>query len=291
MPRKLISFDWAIKKLLRSKANFGILEGFMSELLFTDIKILEVLESESNKESQKNKFNRVDIKVRDSKGQIILIEIQYSRELDYLLRMLFETSKSIAEHLQEGASYSDVVKIISINILYSDFCVGNDYIYHGTTSFLGLHNKTILKLSEAQKNLFKMEKIADIYPEFYIINVKNFDNVAKDALDEWIYFIKNEEIKDNFHAKGLKEAKEKLDVLKMETAERNDYELHQKDLHHETSLYQSSYVIGLEEGIEKGKKLTAKNLLKLGTLNHEQIAQITGLSIEQIQQLEQYLKK
>ena len=40
-----ISFDWAIKKLLRSKANFGILEGFLSELLHEDIKIMEILET------------------------------------------------------------------------------------------------------------------------------------------------------------------------------------------------------------------------------------------------------
>ena len=32
MSRQLISFDWAIKRLLRNKANFGILEGFMSLL-------------------------------------------------------------------------------------------------------------------------------------------------------------------------------------------------------------------------------------------------------------------
>jgi hypothetical protein len=48
--RKLIAFDWAIKRLLRSKANFGILEGFLSELLKEDIIILDVLESEGNKE-------------------------------------------------------------------------------------------------------------------------------------------------------------------------------------------------------------------------------------------------
>ncbi|WP_177428190.1 PD-(D/E)XK nuclease family transposase, partial [Candidatus Venteria ishoeyi] len=82
-PRKLISFDWAIKKILRSKANFGILEGFLSELLFTDITILEVLESESNQEMGFDKYNRVDIKVADADQRIILIEVQYSRELDY----------------------------------------------------------------------------------------------------------------------------------------------------------------------------------------------------------------
>jgi len=61
--RKLISFDWAIKRILRSKANFEILEGFLSELLFEDITILEILESESNQEQKDDKFNRLDIKV------------------------------------------------------------------------------------------------------------------------------------------------------------------------------------------------------------------------------------
>ena len=62
--RRLISFDWAMKKLLRSKANFEILEGFLSELLKEDIRILEILESESNKESSHNKYNQVDLKVK-----------------------------------------------------------------------------------------------------------------------------------------------------------------------------------------------------------------------------------
>ena len=55
--RKLVSFDWAVKKLLRSKANFEVLEGFLSELLFDDIKIIEVLESETNQDSEADKFN------------------------------------------------------------------------------------------------------------------------------------------------------------------------------------------------------------------------------------------
>ena len=147
MERKLISFDWAIKRLLRSKANFGILEGFLSELLFEDIKIEEILESESNKETKEDKYNRVDIKVKNSKGEIILIEIQYGRELDYMHRMVYGTSRVITEHMDEGDSYSKIVKVISINIIYFDFGDGDDYIYKGTTTFKGMHNNSILKLN------------------------------------------------------------------------------------------------------------------------------------------------
>ena len=96
--RKLITFDWAMKRLLRSKANFEILEGFLSELLSDEIKIIELLESESNKDHAADKFNRVDLKVKNRAGEIIIIEVQYEREFDYLQRMLYGTSRVITEH-------------------------------------------------------------------------------------------------------------------------------------------------------------------------------------------------
>ena len=292
MNRKLISFDWAIKKILRSKANFGILEGFLSELLFTEITILEVLESESNQALENSKSNRVDIKVMDAEKRILIIEIQYSRELDYLQRILFASSRVISEHLPKGAAYSEISKVISINILYFDFGKGDDYIYHGTTHFMGLHNHSELELSPEQKRLYCAEKIADIYPQYYLIEMRNFNNIAKDTLDEWIYFLKNETIEENFTAKGLKQAQETLDVLKMTEQERLDYEWHQKELHHEASLYQSTFVLGklegidegIEKGIEQGILLTAKNMKHLG-IEINVIAQVTGLSLAQLNNL------
>ena len=67
MSKKLIRFDWAIKRLLRNKANFVVLEGFLSELLFDNIKIEQILESESNQKTEEDKFNRVDILTQNSK--------------------------------------------------------------------------------------------------------------------------------------------------------------------------------------------------------------------------------
>ena len=50
--------------------NFGILEGFLCELLKYDIKIVEILESESNKETSDDKFNRVDVLVKNDKEEL-----------------------------------------------------------------------------------------------------------------------------------------------------------------------------------------------------------------------------
>ena len=222
--RKLVSFDWAVKKLLRSKANFGVLEGFLSELLFDDIKILEILESESNKDDERDKFNRVDIKVKNSKGEIIIVEVQFDDEFDFFQRILYATSKTICEHLDEGKKYKEVVKVISINILYFNLGEGSDYIYKGGTTFYGLHNNKRLKLNTEQKATFKKDYPDDLFPEYYIIKVNNFDDVAKSPLDEWMYLLKNSSIKSNFKAKGIKEAGKALDVMKMTKEERQRYD-------------------------------------------------------------------
>ena len=296
MSRKLISFDWAMKRLLRSKANFVILEGFLSELLFEDIKIEEILESESNKDTQEDKYNKVDIKVKNSKNEIILIEIQYGRELDYIHRMAYGTARVITEHIDEGDSYSKIVKVISVNILYFDFGDGDDYIYKGTTSFVGMHNNSILKLNPKQAELYKTDKINEIYPEYYVIKVNNFDENAKDTLDEWIYFLKTEKIENNFKAKGLKEAKKKLDIMKFDKDERASYERFKKHLHDQASAWESTYVIGkiegikegIEQGIEQGikqEKIEIAKKLILANMDIDFIVDTTRLSVEEIKKL------
>jgi hypothetical protein len=187
--RKLISFDWAMKKLLRSKANFEILEGFLSELLREDVRIQEILESESNKEDQPDKFNRVDLKVKNQQGDIIIIEVQYDREFDFLQRVFFGTAKAVTEHMEEGTAYSEIKKIVSVSILYFDLGQGADYVYHGTTSFRGLHTSDTLQLSERQRSMFGKKEVYELLPEYWLIKVNSFDDIAKDTLDEWACFI------------------------------------------------------------------------------------------------------
>ena len=135
MSKKLIRFDWAVKRLLRNKANFVVLEGFLSELLFDDIKIERILESEGNQEAEDDKFNRVDILTQNSKKELIVIEIQNTYESDYFHRMAYGASKALTENLGLGQAYAEIKKVISINIIYFDLGQGKDYIYKGTTHF------------------------------------------------------------------------------------------------------------------------------------------------------------
>ena len=253
MAKKLIRFDWAMKKMLRHKANFDILEGFLSELLGEEVKIKQILESESNKETEDDKFNRVDILVENDKGELIIIEVQSTQEYDYFHRMLFGASKAIAEHIKQSQAYANVKKVISITIAYFDLGQGKDYVYHGTTIFKGIHKGDILGLSDKQIQAYDKKNVHEIYPEYWVIKTGKFRNKIKDKLDEWVYFLKNAEIKSSFTAKGLKEANEKLDEMKLSEKDRKAYSAY---LNHLRSIASRNHTIEIDakDIIEKAKE-------------------------------------
>ena len=290
--KNLIRFDWAVKRLLRNKANFGILEGFLSELLMEDIKIESVLESEGNRQTADDKTNRVDILVQNSIGELIIIEIQNNYMTDYLLRMYYGTSKIITDNMVIGMPYSMVKKVISINIVYFDLGQGEDYVYHGTTNFIGIHKKDVLKLSNTEEGIYHTLDIAKIYPEYYIIKVNQFNEASENTLDEWIHFFKNQEVKEDTKAKGLKEAKEELDVMKLSPIERKEYEAYITDWRDNYGVIVGNYNKGKIEGKMEGKlegKLEGKiedviNMHKEG-IHIEIIARVTGLSVDKIESI------
>jgi predicted transposase/invertase (TIGR01784 family) len=278
--RVLISFDYALKHLLRNKVNFDVLEGFLSELLRTDISVKNIGESESNKDHATDKSNKVDVLVEDENGEIMLIELQFNIELDYLQRMLYGTSKAITERMVLGSEYMTVKKVYSINIVYFNLGHGEDYVYHGKTHFTGLHKQDELQLSERQRKVFDKELAGDIYPEYYILKVNNFDDKMKDCLDEWIYFFKHNTVRDEFQAKGLAKAREVLDRDKLAPEDRKAYDNALLERSKYVSDVASSKAEGIEIGMEKGRiecEQLAQKIKKHEEREEELLAEIDRL--------------
>jgi hypothetical protein len=100
--------------------------------------------------------------------------------------------------------------------------------------------------------VFKAEDIAELYPEYYIIKVNQFDGLAKNTLDEWIHFLKNEVVDDHTKAKGLLEAKEKMDILKLSKEEMMAYESDLDAWRDYASSMNTHFMDGLAKGEEKG---------------------------------------
>ena len=251
--RTYVSFDWAMKKLLRQKVNFDVLEGFLSTLLEFEVKIQSILESESNPETHLDKNNKLDILCEDEEKRLIFIEVQYHHQTDFFHRILFGSSKLLTNFMEKGKPYEDLRKVYSINILYFDLGQGEDYLYHGKTPFIGLHKGDILSLSKVQRNYFGYHHVHQIYPEYYILKINNFNTLAKSNLDEWIYFLKNSELPSSYSAPGLKEAGEKLKYQKMSKAEQVKYDKYLESFAVSESEINTARYEGKLEGREEGR--------------------------------------
>ncbi len=252
---KYISFDWFIKKLLRNKGSFVVLEGFLSVLLEKQIKIQSILESESNKETSDQKFNRVDLLVEDENKEKIIIEVQNDHEIDYFQRMQFGTAKVVTEYTKSGKEYRTVPKVYSVNIVYFGLGQGKGYIYKGTTVFTNLNNKKdVLKLTKRQQELFEVKEVSGIFPIYYILRVNKFDEEVTTPLKEWISVLKTGEIPESYTAQGLKEAREVLRIDSLSEEDRKAYFRYLESLSLSQSVLWSSRVLGFDEGEKIGRQ-------------------------------------
>lgn len=297
---RYIRFDWAIKRLLRQKANFDVLEGFLTVFIGEEVKIVEILESEGNQQTQDDKFNRVDIKARNSKGEIILVEVQNTSELYYLERILYGVAKAITEHIHLGDTYKEVKKVYSISILYFDIGKGADYLYVGQNKFIGVHTNDQLVITAKEKGALVQKSPAEIFPEYILVRVNEFDKVAVTPLEEWVAYLKSGVIKENTTAPGLQEARKKLQYYSMTDAERYAYDEHLNAVMIQNDVLGNAREEGLAEGRVEGraegltqgraegraeaKKDIVKSMLSNG-LSVEQAAKYSGLIVEEVESI------
>ncbi|MCD8302003.1 MAG: Rpn family recombination-promoting nuclease/putative transposase [Prevotellaceae bacterium] len=299
-PDQYIRFDWAMKRLLRNKASFGILEGLLTTLLGKQIHIKSLLESESNQEDPYAKQNRVDMLAEDDEGHLFIIEVQNSNEMAYFQRMLFGTSKLVTEYINRGQAYDKVRKIYSVNIVYFQLGHGTDTVYHGKTEFRGIHTGEILSLSPFQRETFSVDSVSDLYPEYYILNVRNFNGVASTPLEEWIHYLKTGLIPADATAPGLEQARERLRLDQMTKEQLNAYYHNMDDLliiddNVRAAKAEGRYeghAEGLEEGMELGikkgersKQIEIARNLKRANIDISAIAASTGLTVAEVEEL------
>ena len=277
---KYIRFDWAMKRLLRQKANFGILEGLLTTLLGMKIKIRQMLESEGNQDDE------------NDKGELFLIEVQNNTEYAYFQRMLFGTSKLVTEYIKKGQGYENVRKVYSVNIVYFSLGKGTDIVYHGKTEFRGIHNGDLLELSPFQRQKFNVDEVSDLYPEYYILKVNDFNRVAKSSIEEWAYYLNTGDVPKGAKAPGMEEVKEQLKVDRMSKAERSAYYKHLDNI---VILRDNIYTEreegrlegraeGRAEGREEERRQNARRMKDLG-LPAETISTVTGLTLEEVAEL------
>ena len=252
-----IRFDWAIKRILRDKANFGVLEGLITVLIGHPVRIAEILESESNRTSREDKSNRVDVKAKTEDGETIIVEVQLAREQHFMQRILYGVSKAITEQLKIGVDYDSIKKVYSICILYFNLGDGEDFVYHGVTTFKGMTlPESVLHFNPKEETFVKNDTHVvspeEVFPEYFLLRVNQFNEVAKTPIEEWMDYLKRGVIRDDTKAPGLQEAREKLDYMKMTKEERDAYEHFMINVRSTEDAFETAIADGMAQGWNRG---------------------------------------
>ncbi len=308
---KYIRFDWAIKRILRDKANKEVLEGLIQVLIKQPVNITEILESENEKDRFEDKGNRVDVKAKTADGEIIIVEVQLTKERDFFQRIIFGTATAISDQIGIGQDYEVIKKVYSINIIYFNFGSGDDYAFHGKTIFRGMTNKdAILQLNTKNEQEYinserkRMTTPDEAFPEYFLLIVDRFNEVARTPIEEWMAYLKDGAIRDDTTTPGLQEARRKLEYMRMTEMERRRYRDYMVSVHAAKDAIETAKddarleglaegrakglaegrAEGRAEGIEENKRENARRMKAKGFAD-EDIAEITGLSIEEISNL------
>ena len=308
---RYIRFDWAIKRILRDKANKEVLEGLITVLLGEPVTITEILESESNKERFEDKSNRVDVKAKTAAGEYIIVEVQLTKERDFFQRILFGTATTINDQIGIGKDYSVIKKIYSINILYFEFGCGDDYAYHGVTTFRGMTKKdSVLQLKTPSEEKYisestkRMTMPEEVFPEYFLLLVSHFNEMARTPIEEWMEYLKDGAIRDDTTTPGLQAAREKLAIMSMTEKERREYRDFMVSVHaakdNWDTMRDEARAEGLAEGRaegraegqaegraegERNKAMETARRMKAKGYPLEDIAEISGLTVEAINRL------
>ena len=290
--KPLISFDYAIKYLLKDKGDYSIVEGFISALLETQgyksVKIIALLESESNKEDSKGKRSLADLIVEDQDHKKYIIEIERNLKGSFIHKSCFNTSRLIVDNLAQREDYTQIVKVFHISLLYFPIGSGTGAVYHGKTIIHEIETKEKLSVHIKSQETNEVFDATDILPEYFYISIPLFNDRLEKEIDDWLYVMKHDEVPEGFHSPYMQQVAEKLSILKMTPEERASYSYYQKKIYNDRDEFEAALSKGIEEGIEKGKlegKLEmARSLLSSG-VHIDTIVKASGLSAEEIESL------
>jgi predicted transposase/invertase (TIGR01784 family) len=253
----LISFDYAIKYLLRDKGDYSIVEGFISALLQTkgykNVKIVALLESESNREDSKSKRSLADLIVEDEDHHKYIVEIERNTKDSFIHKACFNTARLIVDSIAQRVDYTQIQKIFHISLLYFSIGKGSEAIFHGETVVYTMDKEEKLCVHIKNQDTGEVFDATNIFPEYFFISVPLFNDRLEREIDEWMHVMKYDKVPDNYRSPYMAQVAEKLSILKMTKEERDRYYYYQKNLCSDRDELSFARAEGKEEGRAEGR--------------------------------------
>ncbi|UTC91260.1 PD-(D/E)XK nuclease family transposase [Treponema denticola] len=269
--------DYAFKRVFGVEENKDVLQDLLECILDIppeNIAGLELLDKELHKDSISDKTGVLDVKLRLKNNTIIDIEIQNTWNSEFVQRTIFYWAKMYTENLKTSEVYTKLPKCITINIvsegfdlnnlIHSEYNVVEKHINDRLSDELEIHFLNLAKVKEQQESFEQDEKKKKLY--------------------NWLKFIKtdNLEVRKMLAQESpmMTKANATINIMEMSPKEKWLYENRMKYEHDKASWKH----VGYQEGVHQNKLETAKNLLAMN-FPIENIAQATGLSLEEIKKL------
>ncbi len=244
----------------------------------------------------------VDVKCKDNRGRQFIVEMQMLWTDSFLARVLFNASKAFVRQLSSGEKYEILKPVYALSLVNENFIPDPDKFYH--------HYAIV----NSENNAYRLDGLEFVFVELAKFKGQSFSDKKMAAL--WLRFMT--EIKDRQEGVSEelynnKEIRKALDILQESAFTLGELEYYDRlwdAVSKERTLIsertakamkqgrEEGHKEGLEEGreegidigLEKGIRLTAIKLIENGS-SDEFIAQITGLTISQIQELRKEIEK
>ncbi|TDG95401.1 Rpn family recombination-promoting nuclease/putative transposase [Cardinium endosymbiont of Culicoides punctatus] len=293
--KPLISFDYAIKYLLKHKGDYDIIEGFISALLtesgYKPVKINALLDGESNKESVDLKRSIADLVVEDVDGNKYIVEIERAFTLKFMHKACFNSSRLVVDSIFGSQDYTNIKKVFHISLLYFTTEEIKKPLYHGKTIIHEMDKDHPIDMRIVNQG-FVIYEHHNVFPEYFFISIPSFNDVIKSEIDEWLYVMKHSDVREDFKSPYMNKVSDRLRILKMNKEDRDTYYHYIKKAIQADDTLSAAKIEGEKIGLEKGEQIgrekerkeVARLLLQSG-VSMEIIVLSTGLSIEEIEKL------
>ena len=287
--RMQLTVDYAFKRVFGKNGNESILKDLLESILNIEIKSITIQNPEIPKNMRDGKVGVLDVRAELNGDEITEVEMQVQDQHNIDKRSPTYLTKIYSDQLKEGEQYIEVKKVVVINILNFNYYKRNSY--HSVARMIFEESKENEKVD---LGYIVEDKYATKDLEMHFIELPKFrkkDPDMSNKLEQWLCLICDEEDKIKMAEsknEEIEKAKKELEKLAMNPEDRELYELRLKAIRDEMNIRYSGYIDGKAEGRAEGKNERnieiAKKLLRK-KMSIQDIVEVTGLSIEEIEKL------
>ncbi|MEM9219401.1 MAG: Rpn family recombination-promoting nuclease/putative transposase [Cyanobacteria bacterium P01_F01_bin.150] len=287
--------DFGFKRIFGSAQSVPVLKSFLNAIIYNGeaiIQDLTILDPYQNPENTALKQSILDVKVKLNDGSMVLVEMQVLPVVAFVQRVMYNLAKAYTAQLGRGEGYSRLEPVIAVTI--TDFVLFPDH--KASISHYQFWSEELKHRATDQLQCFFVE-----LPKFH----QSLEQLHT-AQDEWLYFLKEAYKFRQAPESLIKKAEFEIAFSMANEGQLSSDELEllawqRKQLMDEQGRVEYGIQQGIEQGLERGLEQgreqgreqgaqqerleTTKRLL--GVLDVEAIAQATGLSTEEVEQLQE----